>query len=326
MYEFQENLPVCVRNEDLHSFLLLMGEVKNQLRPTISVGSVDVVGKTVTFNNLIGEGVTPGGARFSIRPKGVSGGSWTCRVSRFFKSDTRFYISRTPDGGKPTLPHLPSADALAIQFASELEVAFTKSGPIVAHTLGSRSLRVLKGKLNVSKWVIEEPFRSTSFPVLSSEVEYQNLYNQIFSYAIQAILPKVTSAVAVNALRKSSKLVAVHQSARSVSVPVGQLPRLPVQWSHYEGAWQIAEVILRQKAGETRPDANFGVSFLVEPWRLLENALERLMKLVAEMDGSAVPQSQVRLPFLSWENDESSQERTVIPDGLLTLGLSLIHI
>lgn len=317
MHQFQENLPARVQEKDLIAFSRLLEGATDTLRPTISLGVVSLTEGTVTFNNLIGEGVAPGGARFTICPKGVVGEKWIYNVSQFFTSNTRFYLSPVPSGSEAALPYLPAADAIALEFAAELELAFKVSGPIIAHSFSDRSLKSLKGKLNVSKWVIDHPIRPTSFPVFASEVDAENIYNRVFSLAIQTVLRKVSGHTAASALKRASRTVALPPVAESFTLPVVRLPRLPVQWAAYSGAWELAEMILRQRVGEAGGRNKLGVSFLVEPWRLLENALERLMAVIAGLAGDVVPQVQAQLPFLNWKGKPTNRGRSVIPDGML---------
>lgn len=318
MYEFQENIPQFVGAEVTLEFARILYEATEKLKPTLSLGSVDFVKGKVTFQNLIGEGTTLAGERFVIRPKGVFGQDWTSNISRFFTAKTRFYLAPIPNGGTPSIPYAPRADALALDLATELEKGVRKSGPIVAHTFESRVASTLKGKLNVSKWVLNQPTQPTRFPIHNNEVDKQNLYNHVFAAAIRTVLARVESPDARNALLRASRLVTSIPGGQPFPTPSRSFPRLPVQWEAYQRAWNLAEVILSGKTGTAGSDSGFGVSFLVEPWRLLENALAELLELVTQLTVPATPQFQTPFDFLNWSDDATGQLRTVLPDGLLT--------
>ncbi|AKK09914.1 5-methylcytosine restriction system specificity protein McrC [Corynebacterium testudinoris] len=169
---------------------------------------------------------------------------------------------------------------LAAIFQERLERAMRAEGPIeVLHTEFPHS-NALTGRLNVDRWLLEKPFRQLTFPVHRSVLDTNNELTAALSLAATILSRSVTDGTVRNALVKLSHEVRPGLPD-TVSVDPSVIGRpLPQQWSAYNEAWSIAQVVLSNSRFASRHGTLSGVEVALEPWVLLEELLDRTVRAV----------------------------------------------
>jgi len=169
---------------------------------------------------------------------------------------------------------------LAAIYRERLERAVRSEGPIeVMHTEFAHS-GALAGRLDVERWVLEKPFRQLTFPVHRSVLDANNELTTALALAATILSRSVSDGTLRNALVKLSHDVRPGlPDAVAVDPSIIGRP-LPQQWSTYNEAWSIAQVVLSNSRFASRHGTLSGVEVALEPWVLLEELLDRTVREV----------------------------------------------
>ena len=169
-------------------------------------------------------------------------------------------------------------DGLALIFRDRLESAFRAEGPIeVMHTEFAHS-GSLDGQLDVERWVIERPMRTYTFPVHRSVLDANNEFTAALAMAA-VLLSRSTTEGSLGAalMRLSREMRPGFPEVVAVDPSVIARP-LPAQWSRYDEAWSIAQVVLTNAGFTSQHGTLAGIEVALEPWRLLEELLDRTVR------------------------------------------------
>ncbi|MBF6271613.1 hypothetical protein IU436_30790 [Nocardia farcinica] len=171
-------------------------------------------------------------------------------------------------------------DGLAAVYRERLDRALRAEGPIeVMHTEFAHSA-ALTGRLDVERWVLEKPFGQLTFPVHRSVLDANNELTAALALAAVILSRSVTDGTVRNALVKLSRDIRPGLPD-SVTVDPSVIGRpLPQQWSAYNEAWSIAQVVLSNSRFASRHGTLSGVEVALEPWILLEELLDRTVREV----------------------------------------------
>lgn len=177
---------------------------------------------------------------------------------------------------------------LAAIYQERLERALRSEGPLeVMHTEFTRS-GALAGALDTQRWVLDRPFQQLTFPVHRSVLDADNDYTAALALVAVILSRSVTNGTARSALLKLS-----HDLRPGLPDPIAVDPsvigrQLPQQWSAYDEAWSIAQVVLSNSRFTSRHGSLAGVEVALTPWVLLEELLDRTVREVvlrARVDG-----------------------------------------
>ncbi|WP_425296001.1 5-methylcytosine restriction system specificity protein McrC [Nocardia cyriacigeorgica] len=308
---FRENVPVAVPANGLRSALAdAIGALRNELRPTLPQLAID--GEIVRFQNLVGSFRLHDGSVVEVAPK-VDVDNWAKAVVQLLEHSTRIAVTGSQRSQSSTRRN-DLAIALAHEYARRLESAVRSDGPIHAYERRHITSRRLKGHLNVTMWTRSAILDPARFPVALDELSSSNDFSRGLSL-IAGFLSRVAVGTDLAGLLRQlqSAVIPGHPIPTYVNPAVARR-ELPTQWARYRPAWDIAAPLLRSRSAVGDPGRAIGLEVAVEPWRLLENQLNRILHRVEKerSDYKLVPRTKSTL--LSKNGVRSIG---VEPDGIL---------
>lgn len=271
-----------------------------------------------TIQGVIGTIDLGGGASLEVIPKTFPSDDWAHAVFDLLEGSDRIDLGGSRLAGLAP-PRRNLLEVMASIYASRLEKAFRRDGPLVL--VGRRDQRrsSLKGKLQATRWSRKAVWEPHSFPVSYSELGADN----DFSRGLALVARLLAGVTRVHQVR--SMLSALASGLRpglpeEFGVPQAVAGRnLPPQWTVYGPAWAIARAVLSQRSLLGSRGTYSGISIVIEVWPLLERLLERslsaLVRLASSkgLDVSVAPKTPVEL--LVRPQGTAVSRRVVIADG-----------
>lgn len=253
--------------------------LKDRLKPTLPM--FEDTARGVAPTNIVGTVGLNARTVLSIAPKVGGQDDWVGAALDLMVPErasiaghrraTRRFMERSLESG------------LAVIYRNRLERALRAEGPIeVMHSEFARS-GSLDGELDVEHWILDQPLRTFKFPVHRSVLDANNDLTAALSLTAVILSRSVTDPSVRSALIKLSRdirpglpdVVAIDPSV------VGR--PMPQQWSRYGEAWSIAQVVLKSAGFTSRHGSLAGVEVALEPWRLLEELLDRTVRAVTRL-------------------------------------------
>lgn len=277
---------------------------------------------TFTIRNVVGS-LQIGGALFQIVPKTVPEDDWTGAVIDLLVGADRIRAAGDR-AASLSANRRDLADVLAATFASRLEQALRRDGPILHMERTAAELGYLKGKLRVGEWLRSAAWRPHRFPVVYATTSPDNPFSRCLAVTA-LLLARATSATTVR-----SRLMALAQELRPglpevVAVsPSATAAPLPAQWAAYQPAWSVACAVLNRRALLGAKGTLGGISIALLAWPLLERLLLRGLRAASHLASTRGRSLTVRpkrwAPLLVEPRGSAAGERGVEPDGEVVEG------
>jgi hypothetical protein len=230
------------------------------------------------LNNVVGTIKLDNGTALEVRPKVADNDDWTASVISLLTGDERISVAGERRAGISPV-HRNLLDALADVYLARLERAFRQDGPLMLMERESLTLPHLRGTLNASEWLRKAAWAPHRFPVSITRLASDNPFTRGMC-EVARILASASSST-----RTRSRLNAIRRDLSPNDLPfervnAGTNRKLPEQWSAYKPAWSIAVAVLNRGSLFGTTGNHAGLSLAVEPWPLLETALERALSAV----------------------------------------------
>jgi hypothetical protein len=289
------------------------GVTLNQtLRPRQPVLKVD--GNSVRFQNMIGSALLPGGDIVEVAPKIDTTDDWPRAVVQLLEPTTRVAVSGSQRSEASNRSDDLSA-ALALEYARRLENALKASGPVETYERPTTRSKRLNGHLEVGRWLRTASLDPTTFTITRHELTPKNDFTRGLSL-VAGLLGRTVSGELGSRLRRLQTTVLPASPVPSYVNPAVARRRIPAQWAKYGPAWDIAAPLLQHLSVIGDPGRAVGLEVAVEPWPLLETALERALRAMAgSIEGVAV-EPKTNHTLLSRYGGRAI---SVVPDGAIRL-------
>jgi len=293
--------------------------LKTQLLPTLPrILTQD--GDQFTFSGIIGTVSVSANVLFEIVPKTEPGDDWIHAVLDLLVGTERIDAAGERAAGLSN-QRRSLLEVLAAIYASRLQRALRRDGPILLIERHHADLAYLKGKLQVTPWVRRAAWQPHRLPVAFDRLTADHDFSRALATVARLLAGVSRSAETRSVLLEASRGL---RPGFAEDVPPARsvLGRpLPPQWSIYHPAWSIAVAVLAQRALLGRVGQYQGVSIAIEAWPLLERLLQRsLAAAVSRANGNG---RQLTAPgkhttaLLEPLDTLAGPARSVEPDGRL---------
>ena len=301
-FQLREYESLAVSPAQLSEFTAGAEKLAAQLRPSITQFRSD--GRTVSFGNIVGSFSLNNGDVVEIAPK-IPGTNWTSAVLDLLADDSRLAVTGSQQS-RPSRRDDDLATALSLEYARRLEEAIRTDGPMQVYERQHEVSRKWRGRLDVSRWARTSAVDPARFPMSRDELSHVNDFTKGLSVVAGMLSRSAAGIETTTRLRRLQYAALPGSPAPSfVSAAIGQR-RMPAQWASYLPAWQIAAPILRSQSLVGDPGRATGLEVAVEPWRLLETLLGRVLRELASTDPGFVAQPKRSYPLLAEQRPESS--------------------
>lgn len=293
-------------------------ELQRELRASLPFIREDINGLRIF--NLIGAVDIGGGITFNIRPKTNPGERWLRSVLYLLFGEERIEAS---DGrvGDFSAERLDLIDAIAAIYARRVARALRRDGPLMIMEAAGERLPILRGRLDVGKWLAGRFQHPTTFPVSYSRLTHDNDFSRALAWVCRHLAMRIRGvALKAELLNLAAELRAGCPPNASPAVGV-ELRTVPPQWSAYQPAWVVAQAILTRRALLGPQGERHGLSIAIEGWPLLERLL--LLSLEGAVAQGSSQGRQLATPdkilhqLLHPVSQGGATRHLVEPDGLL---------
>jgi 5-methylcytosine-specific restriction endonuclease McrBC regulatory subunit McrC len=212
-------------------------------------------------------------------------------------------------------------EAVASIYATRLEHAIRREGPILVMRRQTARLSTLRGKLDITEWARRARWQPHVLPVTFSTLAVDNEFSQTLTYVAQVLADMSHVEETRERLRRAARALRPGCPAARISDNQPRLRQLPQQWSAYQPAWSLAISVLSRKSLLGSRGQYHGYSFVVEAWPLLESLLQRSITSAAligrrhNRNLTAPPKGHFKI--LSPRHDADGEPKSVEPDGRL---------
>lgn len=309
---FDELVGQQVSRDGLAHFQRTGSLLNAALRPRRPVLSIE--NGSVRFQNLVGSALLPTGDIVEVAPKVVTTDDWPLAVVQLLEPSTRIVVTGSQRSQASSRRDDLTA-ALALEYARRLESALSTSGPLETYERPTTRSKRLNGHLEVTRWLRTAAVDPTTFIVTRDELTPTNDFTRGLSL-VAGWLGRVASGELGSRLRRLQSAVIPASPVPTYVNPAVARRRIPSQWSKYRPAWDIAVPLLRHLSVVGDPGRAVGLEVAVEPWPLLETALERALRAMAASFDDVTVEPKVNHTLLS-RNGRGSV--SVIPDGAIRL-------
>ena len=292
---------------------------------TLTFGGLIRLPGALRFDNMIGTIATPR-ATLEISPKTRPGQDWLQSVLDLL--DDRPVVIAEDLSASDSASQSTFADLIAQIYAGRLSRALATDGTITTIEPEFARSNMLSGRLRVGEWTQRAAYDGHIFPVDRQILTTRNAYSATLSYVGQSLSQHLRNP---SVRRKLADAVAELCGGREVHEPpanaVGLI--LPDQWGAYLPAWELAQMVLKQRYRFGRRSQPYGMSLAIEPWILLERLLERTLTVLARQMGKTGPsftsRPQRNTMFLSGKMRDD-RRRHLTPDCVLMKdGLPIVN-
>lgn len=252
-------------------------ELRHELRPRIAFLSGDEAHPVV--QNLIGSVQVSPDLMIEVAPKTSPGADWPTAVLEIMVDEPVSFEAVVEDAA--LAPRLQLADALARIYATQLEIAIRREGPlsVIVETRTTRSR--LRGRLDVTAWTTGRILRPHRFPQTESVLTVDNPYTSAMAWVANALASRARDTETASRLRKAATDLRPGLPPFTVVDPGIAMQTVPAQWRAYLPAWTTVCAVLRRTSPLRRSGALRGLGLAIEPWPLLEKLLVRSVHAAA---------------------------------------------
>lgn len=181
---------------------------------------------------------------------------------------------------RPLGPRRKLVDEVAAKYAHRLQSALRRDGPLALFERRRDTLPVMKGRLEVARWLSRAPVEPQRFPVRYDALSMDNDFTQALAFVARN-LAMATADPAVRArLVNLAREVRPGGPESNVDSSIADRP-LPPQYSAYGPAWAIARAVLGRGSLLGRSGHSHGLAVAVEVWPLLETLVNRSCEAAA---------------------------------------------
>ncbi len=272
-----------------------------------------------TVRNVIGTIWVNDSTVLEVEPKVGADEDWTHAVLDLLLWPDRIDIAGSRlSGFAPRRPEL--LEVLASAYATRLQRALHRDGPLLLIHRRADSLRVFKGKLNATLYVRRMGWKpqifSVSYDLLSADSDFSRAMA-----VVARLLASATSSARVRSSLLESAVALRPGFAEEVRIdPIVVARPFPEQWGVYKPAWSITVAILSKTSLLRARGPHHGVEVAIEAWPLLERLLQRALEDAvrqARAAGFNVARVPKRKTSLLVSPTEGGSPRGVEPDGQL---------
>lgn len=272
-------------------------ELNGRLRPTLPL--FQDTAKGVVPTNIVGTVKLNASTVIRIRPKVGQGDDWMAAALDLMVPERATFAGHRHARRGARKRSLEAG--LAAIYNDRLGRALRTDGPIeVTHSEFAFS-GSLDGQLDVERWLLGKSMREIAFPVQRTVLDADNEFTEALAFAAALLSRSAGGGPLRSSLSKLAQEIRPGLPA-VMSVDPGIIGRpFPQQWSRYQEAWSIAQVVLDSASFSAQQGRLAGVEVALEPWKLLEELLDRsLNELVRHL----------RTEHVLWTN--SRQEKFAI--------------
>lgn len=311
--------PVSLTQRDADEVRAAVDGLKNVLRPRLSQLDAGPGGLT-TVKNLLGSVRLPSGGTLQIQPRQTARERWTESVAQLLDGDTRIAVS-----GSQRSSHSPNRNdlvtAVALEYSNRLAAALHRTGPIEAYRRERLLSHRLNGHLRTSRWLRTTWLKPAIFPIERDSYTTSNDFSQGLAKVAAILAVSARNATVTARLRNLERQLLPGEPPPMIVNPAIASRRMPIQWSAYQPAWDIAAAVLRNTSVVGDPGTVNGLEVAVEPWPLLETLLVRTLRAFGHLSGEYEFVPKRKYPVLTHQDPAGAghaiHARSVEPDGLL---------
>jgi hypothetical protein len=289
----------------------------SQLRPRVRLFHEEA--GAFTIRNVVGGIRLDDTTMLEVAPKVDATEDWVRAVLDLLVGHDRIDIGGERLAGiAPRRPEL--LDVLASAYATRLQRALRRDGPLVVIERRRDRVRVYKGKLQATAYLRDASWRPHVFPTSFDVLSADNEYSRAMALVARMLASAASSfAVSASLLQSAAALRPGYEEEVRVDPTVVSRP-FPEQWGVYRPAWSIVIAVLSRTSLLAASGQHRGVEVAIEVWPLLERLLERSLDDATRAAQSA-GRSLARVPkaptSLLVAPSEGGKPRGVEPDGWL---------
>jgi 5-methylcytosine-specific restriction endonuclease McrBC regulatory subunit McrC len=309
---------------------LLINEAVTRLKKQLRFRSwplTEKPGGSVSINGLVGTISLSDGRNIEITPKTTPADDWIQSVLGLLSVSDRIDAAGARKAGLAP-EHDTLQSVMASIYATRLEEAVRREGPLLLLRRQNQIRSSLRGKLNASQWLRKSLTRPHLFPTETSILTTDNDFSQALAFVAELFARETRNHGVKTRLYALQKALLPGRTVLTLAPSGVEYRTLPVQWAAYEPAWSIARTVLLKKSLLAPKGRHQGISIAIEMWPLLERLLIRSLRSatqIASEEGSihagiAVPKRPYSRVVLSASAGSNASPRSVNPDGVLSFG------
>lgn len=312
-----EGVPFSVDPELRTSLRGAADRLTAQLRPRLRLLRED--SGQLVLQNIIGAIRLDDNTIVEVAPKVDGEEDWVSAVLDLLIGVDRIDVAGERLAGlAPRRPEL--LDVLASAYAARLQRAIGRDGPLLLIERRHADLGLLKGKLSISRYLIQATRRPHRFPVSFDELSADNDYSRALVLVARLLASFTTSQrVRTSLLESAAALRPGFAEDVRVDPSVARKP-FPPQWAVYRPAWSIAVAVLTQTSLLRTSGQHHGLEIAIEAWPLLERLLERALdqaSVLATAAGDPLQREPKHPTPMLTAPSAGVSARSVEPDGQL---------
>ena len=295
--------------------------LQRQLRPSFSI--LTEVNGRFTVSGVVGTIGIAAGTALEVSPKTEVGDDWIHAVLDLLIGRDRIDTSADRAAGF-SAERRNLLEVMAATYASRLERALRREGPILLLERESSVRPYLKGKLLVTPWIRRAAWAPHHLPVSFARLTPDHDFSRAMAFVALQLAQRVKSTDTRSRLRRAARALRPG-SPEDLRVTSSTATRtIPTQWAAYDPAWSIAVAVLTHRSLLGTRGLHEGFTVAVEVWPLLERLLERSLTAAVRLGSTST-----RVLNAAWQSEftlldspegTASEKRVVKPDGQLSIG------
>lgn len=255
----------------------------------------ETTGGRMVLRGIVGTIALSDGRILEVAPKTSPEEDWVRAILNLLVGSDRIDAAGERSAGlaperKSILP------VLAAIYASRLERALRRDGPIVLMRRERHVKSVLKGKLDATDWLRHALHKPNLFPAESNVLAVDNDFAQALAAVAGGLATQALSTTVRGRLFAAQKALRPGSAVHTRVAPGVEHRHLPAQWAAYEPAWAVASAVLGRRSLLGPSGLRKGLSIAIEAWPLLERLLERSLRAVAGYYIPSAGDPLVRVP------------------------------
>jgi 5-methylcytosine-specific restriction endonuclease McrBC regulatory subunit McrC len=284
----------------------------------------DSPGGKMTISGVVGTIALSDGTAIDVTPKTNPDENWIQSVLGLLSISDRIDAAGERRAG--LVPeHRNLRAVMAAIYASRLEEAVRREGPLILLRRQDQLRSSLRGKLNATTWLKHALSRPHLFPTETAILTTDNEFARAMAFVAELLARETSNHGVKSRLYALQKALLPGRAVQNFITSGVALRVLPAQWVAYEPAWSIARAILLRKSLLGATGRQQGISIAIEMWPLLERLLIRSLRSAAQLArnppsvhaGISVPPKPYSRVLLTPPEGSSSTPRSVYPDGWL---------
>jgi hypothetical protein len=291
--------------------------LRRQLRPRVPF-LVDEPGR-LTVRNIVGTVRLNDSTVLQVEPKVGGSEDWVRAVLDLLVGSDRVDLAGERLAGLAA-PHRNLLDVMAGIYATRLQKALRRDGPMLTLERRNAQLALLKGKLHTSAYLRHAAWKPHRFPIEYDELTADNDFTRAMSFVARLLGNATLSSRIRGSLFESAVALRPGAAEHSGVDPTVVTRTFPQQWVIYRPAWSIAMAILSRSSLLGASGHHHGVEIVVEAWPLHERLLERALDAAATAATASGRNLEAPLKYsrpLLIDPSSGKPARSVEPDGLL---------